>query len=89
MMADPKGFILLGEVAAHLAVLDVACNRCQRKGRVLMGRLMAEHGPLMPIPTLLAVLSGDCPKRQAERMLDVCGAHLPQLPSIFLTKPAG
>jgi hypothetical protein len=35
---------------------------------------MAQHG------TLLALLSADCPKRQAGKMHDVCGAHMPQLP---------
>jgi len=50
---------------------------------------MAEHGPLMSIPTLLALLSADCPKRQEGRIHDVCGAHMPQLPEIFRAKPLG
>jgi hypothetical protein len=51
-------------------------------------RSMAEHGPLMSIPTLLALLSADCPKRQAGMVHDVCGAHMPQLSEIFMAKPA-
>ena len=50
---------------------------------------MAQHGPLMSIPTLLALLSADCPKRQVAKMHDICGAHLPQLPGIFKPKPPG
>jgi hypothetical protein len=88
-MPDSQGSILLGEVAAHIAVLEIACNRCTRKGRVSVDRLMAEHGPLMSIPTLLALLSADCPKRIAAETHDVCGSHMPQLPSIFLVPEKG
>jgi hypothetical protein len=84
-----SGSILLGQVAEHLVTLEIACNRCERNGRAAVDRLMTQHGPLMSIPTLLAVLSADCPKRQANKMHDVCGAHLPQLPEIFRAKPPG
>jgi len=84
-----SGSILLGQVAEHLATLEIVCNRCDRKGEVSVDRLMAEHGPLMSIPTLLALLSADCPKRQEGRIHDVCGAHMPQLPEIFRAKPLG
>lgn len=69
-----SGSILLSEVAEHLITLEIACNQCERKGRAVGDRLMAQHG------TLLALLSADCPKRQAGKMHDVCGAHMPQLP---------
>jgi hypothetical protein len=82
-----SGSILLGQVAEHLVTLEIACNRCERKGRAAVDRLMAQHGRLMSIPTLLALLSADCPKRQAAKMHDICGAHLPQLPGIFNPKP--
>lgn len=80
------GSILLGEVAAHLTSLEIACNRCERKGRAAVSRLMAEHGPRMPIPALLALLSAGCPKRQAAEKHDVCGAHMPGLSALFLAK---
>jgi hypothetical protein len=47
------GSILLGEVAQHLASVDIACNFCPRVGKASIARLMQEHGPDMPIPTLL------------------------------------
>jgi hypothetical protein len=81
-----SGSILLGQVAEHLATLEIACNRCDRKGRAAVDRLMAEHGRFMPIPTLLTLLSADCPKPQAGKMHEVCGAHMPQLPEIFMPK---
>ena len=50
---------------------------------------MQEHGPAMPIPALLRKLFHDCPKRLAARIAEPCGAHLPELPDIFVKKPAG
>jgi len=82
-----SGSILLGQVAEHLDMLEIACKRCDRHGRMSVERLMTEHGPLMSIPRLLALLSADCPKRQEGRIHDVCGAHMPQLSGIFMAKP--
>ena len=78
-----KGSILLGEVATHLATVDISCNFCPRRGTANVGRLMQEHGPSMPIPELLRLLSADCPRRQAARIAEPCGANLPQLAIIF------
>ena len=40
-----SGVVLLGEVAARLQLLEVACNRCERRGRLRTDWLVAEHGP--------------------------------------------
>lgn len=61
--------------AARLPALDeMACNRCDRRGRVSTARLLAEHGPDMPVPALLRVIAADCRRMQAGRLHDVCGA---------------
>jgi len=36
-----SGSILLGQVAEHLATLEIVCNRCDRKGKVSVDRLMS------------------------------------------------
>jgi hypothetical protein len=41
-----------GTVAGRLSMLDVACNRCDRRGRLRMDRLLTDHGPAMPMPEL-------------------------------------
>jgi hypothetical protein len=79
-----SGSILLGEVAQHLASVDVACNFCPRVGKASITRLMHEHGPDMPIPTLLRLLSADCPRRLAQRIAEPCGVHLPELADVFV-----
>jgi len=41
-----KDYIPLGEVAAHgAAMLEIRCSRCDRHGRLLVARLLAEWGP--------------------------------------------
>jgi hypothetical protein len=77
------GFNPLGDVAQHLASVDIACNFCERRGKVSIARLMREHGQEKPIPTILRMLSADCPRRLAGRIAEPCGAHLPELSDVF------
>jgi hypothetical protein len=75
-----SGVILLGQVASWLSVIDVACNRCDRRGRLQTTRLVAEHGAEMLVPELLRIIAADCPRTKTAH--DVCGVHLPQLPRL-------
>jgi hypothetical protein len=59
-LMPPKGAILLGEVAKHLAAVEISCSFCPRRGKASVLRLMHEHGSNMPIPDLLRLLSADC-----------------------------
>ena len=71
----------LSQIAARLPVLDVACNRCDRRGRLSAARLLAEHDPHLPMPELRHVPAADCPRMKAAAMYDVCGVHFPRLSS--------
>jgi hypothetical protein len=82
-----RGAILLGEVAQHLTSVEVCCNFCPRRGKASVSRLMHEHGPDMPIPDLLRMVSHDCPRRLAACIAEPCGVHLPELAEIFVRKP--
>jgi len=65
-------------------MLDVACRQCPRQGRLQMERLLAEHGPQMPMPTLRDLLAADCPRRASASFADQChGVHFPQLFALF------
>ena len=77
--AEPPGYGTLGTVAARLPVLDVACNRCDRRGRLRTDRLIAEHGPALPIPALRRNIAADCHRMITGRMHDPCGVHFPGL----------
>jgi hypothetical protein len=83
------GAILLGEVAQNLATIHITCNFCPPSRKGQRRPPYAEHGPDMPIPDLLRLMSADCPRRLAARIAEPCGVHLPDLSEIFVKKPAG
>jgi len=71
----PVGVVLLGQVVARLQVLEVACNRCDRRGRLHTTRLLAEHGPDLSMPELRRIVAADCPRTIAGHIHDVCGVR--------------
>jgi hypothetical protein len=75
----PSGVTTLGGLARLRSGLDVACNRCDRRGRLSVRRLLAEHGPDLPVPELRRIIAADCPKMIEGKMHDVCGIHFPGL----------
>ena len=64
-------------------MLEVACRRCDRRGRLRLARLIAEHGVKMDLPTLRQKLAGDCPHARSVSIYDKCQVHFPQLPRLF------
>ncbi|MDT7952396.1 MAG: hypothetical protein RQ966_12910 [Acetobacteraceae bacterium] len=78
-----SGAILLGQVAERTAILDVACTRCERRGRLRVAGLLAQHGPEKPMTLLLDELAADCPRSGSTDIYNQCGAHFPDLPRLF------
>jgi hypothetical protein len=74
----PAGYITLGQIS--LSLLEVACNRCDRRGRLNIDRLMAEHGEQPPVPELRQVIAADCPRRIQERFPIRAGCISPGWP---------
>lgn len=72
------GLVTLAEIARSHRMLDVACNRCERRGRLSVARLIAEHGP-GEVPGLLESIAADCPRMRAKEYHDWCGVHFPGL----------
>lgn len=75
--------ISLADVAARTEVLAVACNRCERRGRLSVARLVNQHGGTMPMRALLRFLTQDCCRHGAIGVNDHCGACFPELPTLF------
>ena len=50
---ESSGSITLGQVAEHIAVLAVACSRCEWARRYSMDTPIARHGEGFGIPKLL------------------------------------
>jgi hypothetical protein len=79
-----SGAITLADVAERSDVLAVACTRCERAGRYRLDTLIITHGRHCGIPSLLARLSADCPKRRSVSTYDLCGIHAPELSALFM-----
>jgi hypothetical protein len=79
------GTISVGAMRARgMKMLDVACNRCDRHGRLSIARLIAERGA-ENYGDLRKLIAHDC-----QRMLDPsvsiyerCGVMFPELPNWF------
>ena len=78
------GVIFLGQVAARLEYLDIACGRCDRRRRLRLDRLLAQYGADLPMPNLGRLLAADCPRLIADRIHDVCGWRFPGLSGVSL-----
>ena len=79
-----RGSITLGELEGKLTMLDVACRRCERRGRVSLSRLIEERGADMGLPDLWESLAGDCPQARSAALNNRCAIYYPQLPPLFL-----
>lgn len=58
----PKAVVTLTDLTTLM--LEVACRRCERKGRLRVSRLIAEYGDI-GLPELGSKLSEGCPKRES------------------------
>jgi hypothetical protein len=79
-----RGSITLGELQGNLTMLQVACHRCERRGRVSVVRLSEEHGADTGLPDLGESLAGDCPNARTTAVHNRCAIYYPQLPALFL-----
>jgi hypothetical protein len=61
----------------------LACRNCERRGRLNIERLIAEHGD--GVLDLCAIIAADCPRMQnrSTSMYERCGVHSPELPRWF------
>jgi hypothetical protein len=83
-----KSVITLGDMERHgMRMLEVACRKCARRGRLRIDRLIAEHGR-DDHSDLCALIAHDCPRMQGPSVsiYDRCGVHFPELPRWFLTR---
>ena len=70
-----RGSITLGELRGKLDLLDVACHRCERRGRVNVERLIEEHGADTGLPDLWERLAGDCQHARSTALNNRCAIY--------------
>jgi len=75
--------ITLGQVSTRISVLEVACLRCDRRGRLHTIQLLSELNPDLRIPELREIVAGDCPRMVAGKINDLCGVYFPGVPRAF------
>jgi hypothetical protein len=49
-----SGAVTLGDIAGKLQMLDVACSRCERRGRLSVAKLIERHGAGAGLPQAIA-----------------------------------
>ena len=59
-------------------MMEIACSRCERRGRLQVDRLLAQYGDA-ELPELRLTLAGDCPKAAVVSISDRCDIFFPQL----------
>ena len=81
MRARQVGAITLGRVcAAGVVSLPVECQKCPRKGRYKVTRLIDQHGAVISLPDLKNIIAADCPKQKSPSIYDRCGVFFPGPP---------
>ena len=74
--------ITLGDLNGHVAMLEVACRKCDRRGRYRIAGLIERHSAAANLPDLRNVFAGDCPRINSVSIYDRCGVHYPHLPGL-------
>jgi len=78
----------LGEIAARTAMLEVACSRCERRGRYRLDTLIARHGADAPVRVIVPELTADCPQRDSVVLMERCDVLFPELLQLFPARSA-
>jgi hypothetical protein len=74
-----NGAVTIRDIAKRMAMLDVGCRKCDRRGRYKVANLIAKYGADAKLPDLRFTLAADCP-RTKEFAIDKCGVNYPNLP---------
>jgi hypothetical protein len=77
------GAIIFSDLIGKLDVLHVACDKCGRKGRHAVARLIERRGRDVQVVDFLAEITIDYPKKHAGNMGDQCAAWCPDLPRVM------
>lgn len=58
---------------------NVACSRCDRRGRYRLDKLIASHGADAPTRIIVAELTATCPHRDSAALMERCDILFPKL----------
>jgi hypothetical protein len=76
------GAITFRDIAGKLTVLRVTCDKCGRRGRYHLHRLIARYRIDAKLFDWSDEITADCPRKQARNLSDQCGARCPDLSTV-------
>src|ERR1700757_914737 len=76
----------VGDIADKNTMLEVACSRCDRHGRLSVAKLIERHGAKAQLTTLRMVIPGDCPWVGGV-ICEQCGVLYPQFVRLWRGEP--
>jgi hypothetical protein len=79
-----RSYLIFGDIEGKLDVLCVECTRCARKGRYNVRRLIEKYGRKANMMKWKEHLNGDCPRRDARSLNELCDLICPDLPKVLL-----
>lgn len=71
------GAVLLADYPAE--AIELACSKCDRRGRYAKARLIAQHGAEIGLPDLRMRLAADYPRARRPIGSDLCGVRYANL----------
>jgi hypothetical protein len=72
-----EGAIIFRELVGKLNVLNIECEKCGRRGRYHLDRLIERYGLDAKLFEWSDEITADCPRKQAMNLTDICGARCP------------
>ena len=78
-----NGYYVLSDIIGRAEMLELACGRCERRGRLSVARLAQEYAPKTQLNTIMRAQNGDCQKRNEREDRDRCDPHSPTLWPLF------
>ena len=69
----------LANLRSEVTRLDVACSRCDRRGRLDVARLIEQHGSGATLRDAVAGINAQCPNREAHGVMEPCDIYFPGL----------
>ena len=73
----------LGAIATRTSMLQVACSRCERRGRYRLDKLIARYGADAGARVIVPELTADCPQRDSSALMERCDILFPDLLKLF------
>ena len=71
-----EGAIIFRDLVGRLEVLNVQCDKCGRRGRYRLDRLIERYGIDAKLFDWSDEITADCPRKQAKDLNDQCGTRI-------------